>query len=102
MRVLRGPDLGGYLNKPKSLQESIAVEEQDIGKYFNAIKGAMDAYVKHHGLVEEQHLSQNLLKKLEKISKEQDSDMMSAIESLPEKEKALAQFIFGLPFFKHY
>ena len=97
VHVLHG-GLSGYLNKPESLQENnMAVEEQDLRNYFNAIRGAMDAYMKHHGLVEEQHLSKSFLEKLEKIAKEQDGDIIAATEGLPEKEKALAQFIVSVP-----
>lgn len=54
--------------------------------------------MKHRGLIEEQHLSQSLLEKLELVAKEQDSDVIIPIDTLPDKEKALGPIHLFHPF----
>ena len=98
----------------KSFQEKAMVEIQDDNKYLDAFRGAVDGHLNHNGAVKLQgwgavagklagtlgpmlydyiNNHQSLLKKLEKVALEQDGDIMAAIENLPEKEKAQAQFL---------
>ena len=100
--------LGGDREAEKSLQDNVEAKAQittsDVAKGALGLLGYYDRNAvtnqQEDDSSEGERLSQDLLKKLEKVVKEQDGDIITAIESLPEEKKAQVQFFFlkaGLP-----